>query len=150
MLKLEADGLHFLKSKCNIHIPNIFHCGTTDVHQYLVLEWIEKTGPHPEFWTEFGQSLAELHRVTHTFFGLNYDNYIGSLQQQNTQNASWADFFAGRRIIPFVERLYNRADITREMMDVADRFCNRVGETISTRATGLIARRLVERQFYEW
>jgi fructosamine-3-kinase len=42
--------------------------------------------------------LAQLHNATDTAFGLDHDNYIGSLRQQNAQHSSWVDFFVEQRL----------------------------------------------------
>ena len=138
MLLLEAKGLKLLRDNGSLQVPNVISCGTTEKYQYMALEWIERTHPKPDFWWEFGRSVAEMHRVTNPFFGLDHDNYIGSLQQQNKHNTSWPDFFATRRILPLVERLYNRADISKVMLQQADQFCNRVKEIFPEEVPALL------------
>lgn len=39
-----------------------------------------------------------MHQQTHPKFGLEFDNYIGSLQQSNEQNKNWDDFFIQKRL----------------------------------------------------
>ena len=47
-----------------------------------------------------GQTLAALHQHTAPSFGLDYDNYIGSLRQSNRPWDSWIDFFVHQRLEP--------------------------------------------------
>jgi len=39
-----------------------------------------------------------LHRVTSDSFGLDHDNYMGSLKQTNAQQSSWVKFFTEHRL----------------------------------------------------
>ena len=48
--------------------------------KYLVLEFIQAGGE--KCWRKFGENLAELHSSYGPKFGLNSDNYIGSLNQK--------------------------------------------------------------------
>ena len=50
---------------------------------FLVMEFIDKGNPAIDFWKQFAISLASLHKQTQPAFGLNENNYIGSLKQEN-------------------------------------------------------------------
>ena len=43
--------------------------------------------------------LAELHLQSSERFGLDHDNYIGSLPQQNSEHDSWVEFYRDERLI---------------------------------------------------
>ena len=45
-----------------------------------------------------GARLAALHRCSKDFFGLDHNNYIGSLRQFNHQQTSWVNFFIEQRL----------------------------------------------------
>ena len=96
MFKAESRGLEILARTGAIRIPEVIHCG----EDLLILEYLEQDRPAPNFWETFGQQLARLHQHTHPTFGLDHDNYIGSLPQSNTPHNTWADFFREARLQP--------------------------------------------------
>jgi protein-ribulosamine 3-kinase len=105
MFEAEAKGLQLLKSANTLHIPEVILVGETGSFQFIVLEWIESTSQTKGFWNILGEQLALLHQHSHSLFGLDHDNYIGSLPQKNTQNKSWVEFFISQRLQPQVELL---------------------------------------------
>jgi fructosamine-3-kinase len=105
--EVEARGLDLLReaSAGTFRIPETFGYAdeSADCPAYLVLEWIERSQPSRMFGEDFGRALAQLHRVTDSTFGLDYDNYIGELPQHNKRAANWIDFYRDQRIIPQME-----------------------------------------------
>ena len=94
MFQSEYNGLKVLKDTNTIRIPNVL-CFDDD---FLILEFISPSNPNNAFWEVFGQKLALMHKQTHSKFGLDFDNYIGSLYQDNTQNKNWTEFFIQNRL----------------------------------------------------
>ena len=94
MFQSEYSGLKVLKDTNTIRIPNVL-CFDDD---FLILEFIPPSNPNNAFWEVFGQKLALMHKQTHSKFGLDFDNYIGSLYQDNTQNKNWTEFFIQNRL----------------------------------------------------
>lgn len=52
------------------------------------------------YWRKFGKQLRALHQITHEAYGLEYNNHIGTLQQDNKWHADWSDFFIQQRLRP--------------------------------------------------
>ncbi|MFZ6051808.1 fructosamine kinase family protein [Halocola ammonii] len=102
MFDKEQSGLELLSRGNHIRIPNVIATGELDSVAYLLTEWIESGSETDSFWEEFGQRLANLHREIGEKFGLDHDNYMGSLRQSNTWESSWAEFFIKHRIEPQV------------------------------------------------
>ncbi len=99
MFEKEAAGLKLLKETNTLYIPEVIMNGQLEDTSYLVMEFIENDGnKKATFWMDFGRKLAEMHRHTNRFFGLDYDNYIGSLLQINTPDTSWTNFFIENRL----------------------------------------------------
>ncbi len=98
MFEKEAKGLQVLYDAQSIKIPEIVLCHTVESVSYLVLEFIKSGNRKTDFWRVFGESLANLHMNTHKSFGLDYDNYIGSLVQRNKQHNEWNTFFVEERL----------------------------------------------------
>ena len=103
MFEREAKGLALLKNANTIRIPKVILFDEFEATSFLILEYIESTNPQPDFWQNFGKKLAELHQNTNTNFGLDYNNYIGSLHQQNNLHPTWVDFFINERLQPQIK-----------------------------------------------
>jgi fructosamine-3-kinase len=100
MFEKEAADLKTLADTKTLDIPKIVGTGETSVHSFLLLHYIESGAPERNFWYEFGIKLTELHKNTSDTFGLDHDNYIGSLVQSNKQHPDFYSFFISQRIEP--------------------------------------------------
>ncbi len=101
--EVEAKGLRLLRETGTLRVPTVIGLGQTEAHAFLLLEWVESGSKARDSWEQFGQGLAHLHRHTQPQFGLEYDNYLGSLPQTNRFRSSWADFFREERLDPMLE-----------------------------------------------
>jgi len=104
MFAAEAKGLALLRSATSLKIPDVLFNGETEENQFLVLEFITNGVKNEHYWVNLGAGLAKLHRHTAPDFGLDHDNYIGSLSQDNTPSKSWVEFFIDRRLAPQLKR----------------------------------------------
>ena len=100
MFETEAKGLSRLHQANVIRIPAVIASGSTPDGACLLLEYIETGYRMSGFWEEFGTSLAALHLQTTDQFGLDHDNFIGSLPQSNNRHDTWTDFFITERLQP--------------------------------------------------
>jgi len=107
MFDAEAKGLKILKSAGAIRVPDVIACGEAETLSFIILEFIDSGARGKAFWEKFGQALANLHRNTINRFGLDHDNYIGSLRQINRKHDDWNSFF-------IEERLKKQAQLARE------------------------------------
>lgn len=126
MFEKEARGLDLLRKNSSFVIPRVIAQGTTDDKQYLVLQWLEKRSPEKGIWERFGQALAMMHQQSRKYFGLDEDNYIGSLKQINDQHENWSSFYAQCRIMPLVEILHNKNVVSSKDVKAAHAFCNKL------------------------
>lgn len=83
MFLIEANSLDILAATKSFLIPEVIAKGAYKGYKYLLLEFITPTNQE-YFSDEFAISLAKLHKHSATKFGLDFDNYIGSLAQKNT------------------------------------------------------------------
>ena len=121
MFAKEAEGLRLLQHKSSLAVPEVKAVGQTGEKQWLMLEWIEKTTPTAKFWTDFGKGLAALHGNTQPMFGLDADNYIGSLKQKNKQHPTWASFYTHERIFPLCKILFDKGHFSKRELSIAEK-----------------------------
>ncbi|QNL22451.1 fructosamine kinase family protein [Hyphobacterium sp. CCMP332] len=99
MFKRELMGLNLLISaKHNLKVPKPILAGEDKDHIFLILENIIPAHPSFNFWENLGHGLAELHQNSNEQYGLDYNNYIGSLNQVNAESSDWLEFFRKNRI----------------------------------------------------
>lgn len=103
MFALEAKNLELLRASRTLHIPQIVSVFTYEDLDFLVLEHVESGSPHYEFWSDLGFGLAHLHKKQSQTFGLEYNNYVGSLSQNNELSDNWIDFFINKRLNPMLK-----------------------------------------------
>ena len=66
--------------------------------------------------------MANLHRNTHSYFGLDESNYIGSLHQDNTICDNWSEFMILRRIEPLLKLTYDKQLANSKLIKQFHRF----------------------------
>lgn len=98
MFEYEAKGLRLLRKKNVITIPDVVAVGQDNDFQFILLEYIEQRPQSKSYWKDLGSGLATLHKSTDDFFGLDHNNYIGSLPQYNNSGENWIDFFVNQRL----------------------------------------------------
>jgi fructosamine-3-kinase len=94
----EASGLKTLQAHSKLRIPIVEYFD----EKILLLDWIPSGAPHPKFSAEMAAGLAEIHQTTSTSFGAAENNYIGTLQQDNTPTDTWPEFYIARRLEPLL------------------------------------------------
>jgi fructosamine-3-kinase len=98
MFESEAKGLKMLRKEKAIAIPDVVAVGQDDDSQFILLEFIDQAPQSKSYWIDLGCRLATIHKATDAHFGLDHDNYMGSLAQFNRVNDSWIDFFINQRL----------------------------------------------------
>lgn len=112
LFEKEARGLDFLSRQSNLTVPRVIGTGVAGKDAWLLTEFIRSSPENNGFATEFGRKLAEMHRLAGPYFGLEEDNYIGSLPQVNNRTDRWPEFFAEMRISPQLKRARDSGRIT--------------------------------------
>jgi len=103
MFTCEASGLRTIADTNTIAVPRVITCDNFEKHGFLLLEWIETRRPTPAGSETLGRQLAAMHRCCAGSFGLDADNYMGSLNQSNKKHATWAEFFIYERLTPMIK-----------------------------------------------
>jgi len=136
MFKCEATGLKLLNSS-NFRIPEVVAHGDFEDWSYIIIEYIDSQGKAIN-QREFGQRLAELHLQTDSKFGLDIDNYIGSLAQANNQEDTWATFYADRRLNPLIKLAYDQNLLEIRMLKSFEKLCNELHNLIPIEVPALL------------
>jgi fructosamine-3-kinase len=111
MYAAEADGLAWLAAaEGAVRLPEVAAVGDGDGEgaRFLALEWIERGPPAADFDERLGRGLAALHGSGAPVFGLDRDNWIGSLPQHNQPSLAWAAFYGERRLAPLAREAVAR------------------------------------------
>jgi len=117
MFEKEAFGLELLKAKCKAYVPEVINFGKAEGKSYLLLEFVHPELERNDFWEDFGTKLAKLHYNSSITFGLSSDNYIGSLEQSNTPNENWLEFFMQKRVMAQAGLAYYNQLLDKKILD---------------------------------
>lgn len=98
MFQKEVKGINLLGEAKELHVPKVISIDEGGGDSFLILDFIDSGPKTSSFWRVFGEQLAKLHQHSNGIFGLDHDNYIGSLYQRNNQHDNWNDFFRDERL----------------------------------------------------
>lgn len=121
LFEKEKAGLELIANQNVIQTPQVIDCFEDNDTQILLLEWIEPGERTEAFWKTFGEQLAALHFISSTSFGLDADNYMGSVPQRNRYHASWPDFLARERIRPVMKACFDRKLLSKAHLQQFER-----------------------------
>jgi protein-ribulosamine 3-kinase len=138
MFEKEAAGLKILAETKTIEIPEVISSAETGKYAYLVLQYIETGVSSRNFWNDFGTKLADLHRNTNVYFGLDHDNYIGFLIQRNNPHPDFFSFFISERIEPQLKEAHNKGAFSQSETRYFDSLFNSLHNIIPVEKPALI------------
>jgi protein-ribulosamine 3-kinase len=98
MFSVETRGLQLLRDSKTVFIPHVILAEHAGDYQFILLEFVNPSSKSKKFWTILGEQLSQLHKIQSTTFGLDHDNYIGSLPQHNSPQNDWVSFFVHQRL----------------------------------------------------
>lgn len=104
----EAESLRWLAEADGVRVPQVL----AEADDCLILNWIEPTRPTSEAAEQFGRSLADTHRAGAAQFGADTDGYIGLAPLPNRPLPTWPEFYASRRVMPYVRAAVDRGALT--------------------------------------
>ncbi|MDB5284281.1 MAG: ketosamine-3-kinase [Bacteroidota bacterium] len=126
MFESEFQGLNLLASAKALKIPATFETGEIDGLAFLLMEFIQKGPAKKNSMLVFGQRLAALHTKTEAHFGLDHDNYLGSLKQYNAVRKLWPEFFIEMRLQPQLKLAFDRHLVNAETVKNFDKLFTRM------------------------
>ncbi len=108
-------------------------------HDCLIVRWVEPAKPTVDAATSFGRALARLHLAeAGTDFGSVHDGFIGPLPMSNTPATEWADFFATRRVLPYLKVAVDRGAISADGAELIERAAKRTAEIVPAESPSLL------------
>ncbi len=129
--EMEAEGLRVLKSAgSGLRIPEVIAAERPSDNRpaFLLMEYIETGRSGDSF--DFGEKLADLHKNGANLFGLDHNNYIGSLPQSNRQHYKWSDFFHEERILPQLQMAIDSGRMSRNAISQWNSLAKRLDDLL--------------------
>ncbi|MDA3874020.1 MAG: fructosamine kinase family protein, partial [Kiritimatiellae bacterium] len=120
--EMEALGLRRLRCQGGVRVPEVIAVQPG----LLLLEWIERAPPRPEYQIRLGEQLATTHLgCTHDQYGFDQDHVIGSTPQKNqpwvpAESGAWARFWWTHRLEPMFKRL-NAPGLIKKGLALSDK-----------------------------
>lgn len=138
MFEQEALGLKLLQDAGEIRVPEVIASGVAGKYSFLILEFLDSALKTKDFWSTFGRKLASLHKHSSDFFGLDHDNYIGSLKQFNNKHRLWIDFFREERLLVQMEMAARSGLLSSGLRQSFEKLFTRLGQIFPKEAPSLI------------
>jgi fructosamine-3-kinase len=124
--RTEAASLDWLADGDGVPCPEVL--AVED--DCLVIAWVEGARPTTEAAERFGRALAATHSSGAPGFGTadGTDGYIGTLPLPNRSAPTWPEFFATRRVLPYLKLASDRGGISSSDADAVERVVRRIVE----------------------
>ncbi len=105
----EAAGLRWLgEVDGGVPVPEVLGVDP----ECLVLAWVESGKSTGDAAATFGRALATTHAAGAEAFGAEQDGFIGRLPLPNRPSPTWAEFYAVRRVLPYLKLARDRDAVT--------------------------------------
>ncbi len=118
----EADGLRWLAVDDGAKVPEVLAAAP----DCIVLAWVEPGKPSNEMAERFGRALATTHTSGADEFGAEADGYIGLAPLPNRPLPTWPEFYASRRVMPYVRAATDRKALTVEQAHVIEQAMRKI------------------------
>jgi fructosamine-3-kinase len=124
LMRSEADCLRWLAEPGVIGVPEIIGCDENT----LILSWVPPGRADVAAAERFGRDLAALHTSGADCFGAPWPGFIASLPLDNTAAHAWPEWYATRRLLPFLRRAADTGTLTRSDVRLVESVTGRIGE----------------------
>tara|TARA_Y100001954_G_scaffold5038_1_gene5465 strand:- start:1959 stop:2807 length:849 start_codon:yes stop_codon:yes gene_type:complete len=135
LFEKEKQGLELL-SKSTFIVPKPLKVGSIDDTAFLIMDYIKQGNSLN--WAVFGEKLAQLHQIEGKYFGLDHDNYIGSVEQINQECGVWSEFYTNHRLLALTAKARDQGLFEKKHCIWIEKLCQRLDELIPTCKPSLI------------
>lgn len=118
----EAAGLRWLRETGGDLVAEVL--GVTS--SCLIVEWVEPARATPEAAADLGRRLASLHASGAESFGGTQDGFIGALPMPNKPAETWPEFYAVRRVLPYLKLSVDRGRIEADDAAAVEQVVKRI------------------------
>lgn len=123
----EASGLRWLAEvDGGVATPEVLGAA----EDCLILGWVESGRPGPDAAAAFGRALARTHASGAPSYGRDTEGFIGRLPLRNRPLDTWAEFYAERRIAPYLKVARDRGMIEAADAATVERAVGKVAEIV--------------------
>jgi fructosamine-3-kinase len=138
MFEAEAKGLELLRNSGSITVPEVQTILETETYSCLILTFIAGDIPVSGYWERAGAELAMLHRTGSGLWGLDHDNYIGSLPQINHPKSNGIDFLTECRLFPLAKMAEKQNLLSGTDLKTLESLCGKLSEILPDEAPALL------------
>ncbi|EFQ82030.1 phosphotransferase enzyme family [Aeromicrobium marinum DSM 15272] len=118
----EAAGLRWLAEAGGARVPELLAAAD----DCLVLAWVEPAKPSGDSAERLGRALAVTHAAGAPTFGADTDGFVGLAPLPNRPLPTWPEFYASRRVMPYVRAAVDRAALLPEEAAVIEAAVRRI------------------------
>lgn len=116
----EANGIEWLRdAEGGPPLPDVLDVTPTSI----TMSHIDEASPTREAAEDFGRALAAMHRAGAPSFGASWPGFIGPLPLDNTRGDRWAQWYAERRVLPYLRQAVDRGAVTTTAARDIERIC---------------------------
>lgn len=129
----EARGLRWLDEATpdgGAHVPEVLAAD----HECVIVRWVEPGKSSVDVAAALGRELAAMHAAGAPSFGLDHDGYIGRLPMPNRTADTWAEFYAARRVLPYLKLARDRGHATEAEAATIESVLPRLAELVPAEA----------------
>ncbi len=126
----EADGLERLAATASVRVPRVLGLGDDDTGRFIVLNWIEPGRPDADHDDELGGELADLHRTSAPYFGLDRDTITGRRRQPNAWCDTWAELYGEYRLRPTLRLAVDAGRLSAPTVERIERVIARLPDLV--------------------
>jgi fructosamine-3-kinase len=120
----EARGLTWLAEAGGAAVPRLL----ASAEDCLIVAWVERGHPTAEAAEALGRGLAETHRAGAEMFGADEDGFIGTLPLPNKPAGTWPEFYATRRVLPYLKAARDRGSVSDDDATAVEQAMHRIDE----------------------
>ncbi len=120
----EAAGLRWLAEAGpgGVQVPDLLAADSDCV----ILRWIEPGRVTADAAADLGRALARTHAAGAPAYGAERDGFIARLPLPQRSTETWAEFYAVRRVLPYLKLARDRGSVTDTQVGTVERLVGRL------------------------